>query len=220
MVMDVLRQVRRGQPENTSAEEQAMREVVAVWARDRWGADMRIIHELALRDRRIDMLCVPAADLIGIEIKGPRDRLDDDRLPGQLKEYGYFLPEVWLIVHKKWTDHRMVASARVNLAVLDGDRLEVRGLAAKDLRKAARDEMCCSRLIELLWNAELYRMAKRAGVPVEIAPGKMLPPAKARAMMARTLTGHEIVKGVCLELRNRPLVGMASDEVVSERAPP
>lgn len=215
------RPIRRGQPENTSAEEQAMREAIAIWARWRWGVDMRIIHEIALRDRRLDMLIVLPSDLIGIEVKGPRDRLGDGRLSAQLREFGFFVPEVWLIVDKKWADHDLVREAffRANVAVVSGGTVTPAGTVGLDPKRVTRDEMCCSRLIELLWNAELIRAAKRAGLPIEPLPGKYLPMPQVRAMMARLMTGQEIMKAVCAELRERPLVGIASDDVVSAGAP-
>lgn len=212
---------RRGTPANTGAQEQALREVIAMWARGRFGADMRIIHELALGDRRIDMLIVLPADLIGIEVKGPKDRLDD-RLKGQLRTFSFYLPEVWLAVDEKWRDVDAYRWCGVNrLAIIKGMPIEE---PPTERRDAHRDELCCSRLLELLWSAETLRIARRHALPSEYAPGKSFPIQRVKGMIARMLTGQEIVTAVCAELRARPLTGMASDEplnaVVTARAPP
>lgn len=155
------------------------------------------------------MLVVTPADIIGIEVKGPKDRLDD-RLKGQLRTFLLYLPEVWLAVDERWRDADPYRWCGVNrLAIVNGLPVEE---PPTERRDAHRDDLCCSRLLELLWNAETYRVAKRADVPAEYAPGKLLPPARVKSTLARMLTGHEIVKQVCLELRSRPLTGMASDE--------
>ena len=42
---------------------------------------------------------------------------------------------------------------------------------------------------------------------------------KVKRMLARMLSGHEIVKQVCIELRARPLVGLGSDTPMRELKP-
>lgn len=200
-------------PANTSPEEQAIRVVVDAWARKRWGADIRAIHELALGNRRIDMVMVQKADIIGIEIKGPRDRLGDGRLAEQIKEFSFYVPEVWLVIDAKWQTHEAMRgiAAYCNVAVHDAGEI----LVPKHLRYARdgmRDELVCSRLLELLWSAETVAIARRNTVPFEASPGLALPKRKIQGIMARMMTGHQIVKECCAELRNRPLVGMQSDE--------
>lgn len=210
-------------PANTSPEEQAMREVVDAWGRARWGADVRVLHELAMGDRRIDMVFVLPADLVGVEIKGPKDGFTKERIGPQIREFRFFLPEVWLVVAPKWESHPLWRSSMgVNKAVVvDG---QVSEQPARERRDALRDDLCCSRLLELLWTSEAHRLARRHGVPDEYAPGRAFPVGRLKSTIARMLTGHQIVKGVCAELRARTLTGMASDEplnqVVSARPPP
>lgn len=205
-------------PRNTSAAEQAMRRAVDAWGRARWGDDMRVIHELAMGDRRIDMVFVLPGDLIGVEIKGPTDSVAADRVEWQLREYRHYLPEVWLIAAAKWERHAFWRKhlPAINKAVVrEGQVVE---LPPRTKRQASRDDLCCSRLLELLWTVETYRIAKMANVPYEYAPGQALPAGQVKGTLARLLTGQEIVRYVCGELRARPLTGMASDEPLSAEA--
>lgn len=208
---------RRGTPANTSPQEQAIREVVDAWGRARWGTDVRVLHELALGERRIDMVFVLPADLIGVEVKGPQDSIGADRVLPQLHEFGRYLPEVWLVVAEKWEHHAIFRKhLPCNKAIAVDGRIEER--PPRDRRQATRDDLCCSRLLELLWTSETMRVARRATVPYEYALGKALPTRQVKASLARMLTGHEIVKAVCTELRARPLTGMASDEPLNSVA--
>jgi len=197
---------------NTSLEEQAIRTMVEAWGRTRFG-DVRIIHELALGERRIDMVFVGRDDIVGVEIKGPRDSLSDGRLPEQLREFNFYLPEVWLAVAPRWLKHRDV-KRRQNLLLPTGQGIEVVKDKKKDGKfRPERDEFFCSRLIELLWVDEAARIAQRT----DVIPGVTLtrePVWKVKRLLARMLSGHEIVKQVCIELRARPLVGRGSDRAM------
>lgn len=193
---------------NTSLEEQEIRTLVEVWGRKRFG-DVRVIHELVLGERRIDMVFVGKDDIIGVEIKGPRDSLSDGRLPEQLREFNFYLPEVWLAVAPRWRKHRDVRRRR-NLLLPTESGVEVVHDKRDGKFRPERDEFFCSRLIELLWVDEAARIAQRT----DVIPGVALtrePTWKVRRMLARMLSGHEIVKQVCMELRARPLVGRGSD---------
>ncbi len=182
---------------------------MTVWGRKRYG-DVRCIHELELGRRRIDMVMVAQSDIVGFEIKGPRDRIDD-RLSGQLYEYALYLPEVWLVVAEKWRDHPKVIYTP-NLLVVMKDGLIVDKRIGKP---ADRDEMCCSRLLERLWNGEAARIALRLGLIQPQLVSKM-PGQKVKNILARMLTGHEIMKQVCIELRARSLTGIGSDPASGE----
>lgn len=193
---------------NTSLEEQEIRVAVEAWGRQRFG-DVRVIHELAMGDRRIDMVFVCRDDIVGVEIKGPKDSLSDGRLPGQLREFNFYLPEVWLAVAPRWLKHADVKRRR-NLLLPTGDGIEVVKDKGDGVFRPERDEYFCSRLIELLWVDEAARVAQRT----DVIPGVTLtrePVWKVKRMLARMLSGHEIVKQVCIELRARPLVGLGSD---------
>jgi hypothetical protein len=196
---------------NTSLEEQEIRVAVEAWGRARFG-DVRIIHELALGERRIDMVFVGLADIVGVEIKGPRDSLSDGRLPEQLREFNFYLPEVWLAVAPRWLKHRDV-KRRQNLLLPTEQGIEVVNDRKDGKFRPERDEFFCSRLIELLWVDEAARIAQRT----DVIPGVTLtrePTWKVKRLLARMLSGHEIVKQVCIELRARPLVGRGSDRAM------
>ena len=193
---------------NTSTEEQEIRIAVEAWGRRRFG-DVRVIHELALGDRRIDMVFVCRDDIVGVEIKGPKDSLSNGRLGEQLREFNFYLPEVWLAVAPRWLKHTDVKRRR-NLLLPTESGIEVVKDKGDGKFRPERDEYFCSRLIELLWVEEAARIAQRT----DVIPGVTLtrePVWKVKRMLARMLSGHEIVKQVCLELRARPLVGLGSD---------
>jgi hypothetical protein len=196
---------------NTSAEEQEIRAAVEVWGRKRFG-DVRIIHEFALGERRIDMVFVCRDDIVGVEIKGPRDSLSDGRLAHQLREFNFYLPEVWLAIAPRWRKHADVRRRR-NLLLPSENGLAIVKDKGDGKFRPERDEFFCSRLIELLWVDEAARIAQRT----DVIPGVTLtrePTWKVKRMLARMLSGHEIVKQVCIELRARPLVGLGSDRAM------
>ena len=196
---------------NTSIEEQDIRAAVEIWGRKRYG-DVRVIHELALGERRIDMVFVGRDDIVGVEIKGPRDSLSDGRLAGQLREFSFYLPEVWLAVAPQWRKHADVRGRR-NVLLPTEDGIVIAGEKTDGKFRPERDEFFCSRLIELLWVEEAARIAQRT----DVIPGVTLtrePTWKVKRLLARMLSGHEIVKQVCIELRARPLVGRGSDRAM------
>lgn len=192
---------------NTGKAEQQIRVAVIAWMAARRGADVRVIHELALGRRRIDLAFVYESDVVGVEIKGPRDSIGDGRLAEQMREYGFYLPEIWLAVHPKWRDHRDVIY-HSNLLTVFPDGV----VADKTVgRGPLRDELCCSRLIERLWDGEARAIAGRLGL-LQVQMVESMPGHKVRAVLARLLSGQEIMREVCRELRSRPLTGLGSDQ--------
>ncbi len=198
---------------NTGAAEQAMRVALIEWMAARKGDDVRVIHELALGNRRVDLAFVYPDDIVGVEIKGPRDSIGDGRLALQMEMYNFYLPEVWLAVHPKWRDHDAVR-LHSNLLVVFPDGAVVEKRVGND---PLRDELCCSRLIERLWDGEARAIVGRLGL-VQIQMLEKMRSHKVRAILARLCTGQEIMREVCRELRTRPLTGMGSDQAHA-RAP-
>lgn len=198
---------RNEQPAGRSGEESKMRECIAAWGRKRW-PDARVLHELCLGERRIDMLFVRERDIIGFEIKSSRDRLD--RLRAQMVEYSRYVPEVWLAVAPRWSDHdeahrwgnRVIVDAAAGSVDADG--------AWPPARRAHRDELSINRLLELLWREEAARIAQRTDVIPGAVPTRE-PLRKILPMLSRLLTGNDILREVCAELRSRPFVGIGSD---------
>ena len=155
---------------NTSIEEQEIRTAVEAWGRKRFG-DVRVIHELALGERRIDLVFVCRDDIVGVEIKGPKDSLSDGRLPEQLREFNFYLPEVWLAVAPRWLKHADVKRRR-NLLLPTGDGIEIVKDKGDGKFRPERDEYFCSRLIELLWVEEAARIAQRTDVIPGVTPAR------------------------------------------------
>ncbi len=191
-----------------SVEEARMRVAIAAWGQRRWPG-YRCIHEVPLSERRIDMAFVGTKDLVGIEIKSSRDKLD--RLEGQIEEYSRWLPEVWIAVAAKWENHGSLQCGRCNLIIVDDSALASGVVEYRQGLRPYRDELVCSRMLGLLWREEAARIAQRTGV----IPGTSLtkdPRHRILPMLARLLTGNEIMREVCAELRQRPAFGRQSDE--------
>ncbi len=185
-----------------------MRVAIAAWGQRRWPG-YRCIHEVPLSERRIDMAFVGTKDLVGIEIKSSRDKLD--RLEGQIEEYSRWLPEVWIAVAAKWENHGSLQCGRCNLIIVDDSALASGVVEYRQGLRPYRDELVCSRMLGLLWREEAARIAQRTGV----IPGTSLtkdPRHRILPMLARLLTGNEIMREVCAELRQRPAFGRQSDE--------
>ncbi len=196
-------------PANRSSEELQLRAAAAAWGRKRLPG-CRVIHELVCGERRADLVFVGEKDLIGVEIKSSRDRLD--RLDEQIKEYGRYFPEVWLFIAPKWTQAAKKLAKELsgmNIAVGHPGRVEV--LRPSRAKPPYRDELVTARMLEWLWVDEAARIANRTQVIPGPVVGSRYPAANVRKLLARLLTGNEIIREVCRELRARPLVGQMSD---------
>ena len=197
-----------------SPEEARIRCALAAWGHRRWPG-YRCLHEVPLSERRIDMAFVGVKDIVGIEIKSSRDRLD--RLEGQIEEYRRWLPEVWVAVATKWRDHDAVQFSRRNLIVVDDAARGVPDVIEhRRGRRPYRDELVCSRMLGLLWREEAARIAQRTGVIPGNSPTRD-PRHKILPMLARLLTGNEIMREVCTELRQRPAFGWQSDRPIGRK---
>jgi len=194
-------------PLNTSAEEQAMRRAVDGWARQRW-PDARMIDELVLGERRIDRVYVRPNDIIGIEFKGPRDTVTGERISKQMREFNFYLPEVWLAVHARLADHEAIKYYRNVLVVSDDGVVTELNFFGQ---QPYRDELCCSRLLDHLWKSEALAIGARRGL-IQPQLGRKWKEGKIKSILARMLTGHEIMQECCAELRSRPLTGLGSDK--------
>ncbi len=185
-----------------------MRDAVILWGQRRWPG-YRCIHEVPLSDRRIDIAFVGIKDIVGVEIKSSRDRLD--RLEDQVEEYRRWLPEVWIAVARRWQGHEMLPSSGRNLIVIDDCDEGFPDISeTRPGRRPYRDELVCSRMLGLLWREEAARIAQRTGVIPGTSPTRD-PRNKILPLLARLLTGNEIMREVCAELRQRPAFGWQSD---------
>lgn len=188
-----------------------MRDAVETWGRQRW-PKARVVHELVVGDCRIDMAFVSPDDLVGVEIKSSKDVLD--RLDKQLRVFREHLPEVWLAVAEKWRDVRedhwqgtfVVGETGVEMSVPtpSGVRLPV--------TPPNRNWTCYPAMLALLWADELRAVASRA----RISHSPRAAAYKLRPDMARLMTGDEILKGVCRELRGRNAFWKADPPIIEE----
>lgn len=181
-------------------ETERMRGMVAAWGRTRW-PDARAMFEVTCDDRRIDILFVRPADLIGVELKASTDTLA--RLEGQARAYNNWFPEWWLAIAPRWEipiKHRDLSRPlwRAGVLVADAEACDF-----KQKSMAVRDELVIMRTLEWLWASEAAAIAERT----DVWPGARryrAKRAKLQPMLARLLTGNEIMREVCRELRSRP----------------
>lgn len=198
-------------PANSESEELRMRAAVTAWGRARWPG-CRVLHELVLGRRRIDLLFVEERDLHGIEIKSGVDTLS--RLKGQLEEYQRYIPEIWVAAAPKWIKDGHIPGVYGNLLSIDStDTVRQHSPRAANIKdRPARDELVCSRLLDLLWYSEACAIAVRTDV-IPIRVQKQMKRGHVLKMLSRLLTGNEIIAEVCACLRARPegMVGHRSD---------
>lgn len=178
---------------NRSSEEFEMRAEIDLWGRKLWpGA--RVVHELVVdNSRRLDMAFIGTDYLIGVEIKSSRDKLD--RLNDQLDCFSRCIPLTILAVAPKW---RPSVNMRRNVDVFEvepGADVPVRGHSYY-----RPDRSITTPLLKLLWAQELRNICQRK----MILYGKKTAPMHATIpALARALTGDEIVREACRELRAR-----------------
>jgi len=185
-----------------SAEELAMRGAVEAWGRVRWPG-CRVMHELQVGGCRIDLAFVTETNIAGVEIKSSRDTLK--RLDRQIEHYTAGLPEVWLAFAPKWLPHirdhnrlpwsvgKVMVDHTVLLEEIPWQEWSKHAYPAK------RDMVFTSPLLYLLLKTELLKLATHRGVShkSKITCTQLI------ERLARSLTGDEIVTGVCALLRQR-----------------
>lgn len=180
---------------NRSSEELEMRRAVEAWGRERWPS-ARVVHELVVGVRRIDMAFIGPSHLAGVEIKSGRDRLD--RLDPQLEAFRSALPEVWVFAAERWNDHSLpygIGRLWIGANGAVSSRHPTHGFP----QVADADRSVTVAMLGLLWQSELFSLAVRSGLPVT----RRTPIKPLIDIIARALTGDEIVAGVCAQLRAR-----------------
>lgn len=180
-------------PMQRSAEEFAMREAISAWGRARWPR-ARVVHELVVADRRIDMAFIEPDNLVGVEIKSSRDTLD--RLESQIRTFCEYLPCVVAALAPKWGTHGIAPCCGADDSFFCDATADpaIYGVGRIAVRRQVTVQM-----LRLLWAAEARAVAARTRVSFD----KRLTLRDAIPMLARALTGDEIVREVCRELRAR-----------------
>lgn len=190
---------------------------VEEWGRQRWpGA--RVIHELRVGGCRIDIAFVQPDHIAGIEIKSAKDTLE--RLPEQVRQYMRELPEVWVALAPKFVTaaHDDSLPWSVGRIVVDEGRIGEAIPCGQYQRRhdANPDVMLTAPMLHLLWRDEALWLAKWH----DIAVPPRLPLHKLVKVLARRLTGDEIVSGVCRSLRARPIRWAADPPIVDAALAP
>lgn len=197
-----------------SASEREIRDYAAGRLREMFpGA--RIIHELVVGGCRADLAAVQPERIALVEIKSEKDTLK--RLPEQVRQFERAAHDVIVIAHERWFDTSPYTNGAARF--VPGDELRDGSGSASvwAFPESAdryppgygnwtppkvwsrRPEPHAARLLELLWRAELLEEAFQH----RIACSKRATQTWLIAEMAWLMSGREIVRAVCRQLRQR-----------------
>lgn len=213
-------------PAYRSADEKAIRDDVVAWLRENRPAS-RIIHEINVCQggNRIDVLAVGESEIIAVEIKSARDKMD--RAPDQIAAMRGVAHHVYLAAHQCHMEAEIIgnpdvadgiiASAPIILRAPQCVRRDALFLAwprpSEDARTGMGDVRPWSRItpstplqtplppdaIHMLWRDELALICERHRISVN-----------ARSTMTTMLrdirwllNGREITQAICRALRER-----------------
>ncbi len=176
--------------------------------------EARIIHELVVGGCRADLAAVQPERITLVEIKSRKDTLK--RLEKQVRQFGRAAHEVIVIADEKWFDTtpynsgapRFVPSEALqqsapNVTVWAYPESEARpNYSGWSIPRwwGAHAEPHAARLLEICWKDELLAECQRHRIP---ATGRTSRPMMIRDM-ALLMTGREIARAVCRQLRMRP----------------
>ncbi|MBN7760302.1 NERD domain-containing protein [Nitratireductor aquibiodomus] len=213
-------------PAYRSAAEAEIREAVVSKIRmERPG--YRIIHEINARDfgNRIDVLAVGPAEIIAVEIKSEKDKLD--RLPAQIAAMRgaahhtiaaihekFLVPAPWAKGYKAVQAPKEAKGATIWAYPEAGAEAgRTYGCAAWDFPRQAVTAMLPADAIHMLWRAELHELCNR----LHVSLGKRPNMAQMVNALRWNCTGSELTKGICTMLRARKCIE-ADPEIVEVRA--
>ena len=181
-----------------------MRRALEAWGRERW-PDARLVHELVVaQERRIDMAFIQPGNIVGIEIKSSRDTLD--RLDEQMRVFTTHLPQVMVAVAPKWVEKSTPHFSRSDTVVVHGGIVGGWPIGNRPRRRIT------VQMLELLWAEEARAIAFR----MRLSQNRRLTLTDAVPLLARALTGDEIVREVCRELRARDAFPKSPDHPPSD----
>lgn len=190
-----------------SAEEAQMRDAVIAWGRARWPT-ARVIHELQIGGCRTDLAFVSPSNLAVIEIKSSLDVMD--RLDRQVRNYTANAPEVWIAFAPKWFGYiRDHAPYGVGWLQVEDGKVEDTfqfGPNYSGQRHANLDRLRTVPMLYLLLKPELQSLGRQYGLPIKAKMTCI----DLYQVLARGLTGDQIVHGACAHLRARS-VGWVAD---------
>lgn len=184
----------------------------------------RIVHELVVGECRADIAVVEPERLILFEIKSERDTLD--RLDRQMKTFAALSHGAVAVLHERWFDRTPYNDGKPRMA-FDGAHggFDVWSFPAPDLavyryasayrwdtpRPSIRQPRAFD-FLNLMWRDE---MAVEAGRH-RISCGPRANMAQMAEQMAYLMTGREIARAVCRQLRLRSFP--EADAPISESA--
>jgi hypothetical protein len=185
--------------------------------------DARIMHEVNASSfgNRIDVLAVAPAEIIAVEIKSAKDKLD--RLPDQLEAMRGCAHTVIAALHEKFLVEQRTR-ARASMIERDGEHFAlVRPDVAPfggtwifpEQRRSpagwhddlypwsepdhAIQQPLPAKAIDMLWRDELLAMCARFGIRVPKRPNMRV---MVNALRWQ-LTGRDLTRGICAALRER-----------------
>ena len=204
-----------------SVAEERLREKAVAALRERWPA-ARIIHELQLEQGgiRIDLAAVTEDFIALVEIKSERDVLK--RLPSQISRAMAVADEVRIVTVAKhlkgvtdirsyrcddgddWRDAAEAARA-IRGAVVMVERDDLGGILRQEesrWRKSVHNTPDPRARWDLLWAGEMRSAIGRHFGGAELRSNKM-PRDGMMAVAVEHMTGRELRRAVCAQLRNR-----------------
>jgi hypothetical protein len=185
---------------------------------------MQEVNQVAGGGCRFDVLAVDRAEIIAVEIKSAKDKLD--RLPAQVKAMRSVAHYTIAALHERF----LLPAREGQRETVQNEPMEVEGLTTwiypEKVQRADKYQTWtwheprvepCKTLppdaLYLLWNAELAALCERAGVSAGRRPSI--------TTMCNALrwgaTGRQITLGVCAALRARPM--LEGDDPMLEAAP-
>lgn len=195
-----------------SAAEREIRDLAAARLRQMM-PEARIIHELVVGGCRADLAAVQPERVTLVEIKSRKDTLK--RLEEQVRQFGRAAHEVIVIADERWFDTtpynngnpRFVPSdalqqAGANVTIWAyPERQERPSYSAWSIPRwwGAHAEPHAARLLEICWKDELLAECRRHRIA---ATSRTNMPTMIRDM-ALLMTGREIARAVCRQLRLR-----------------
>jgi hypothetical protein len=213
-------------PAHRSEAEREIRDAVVSKLR-RCRPNARIIHEINLLDGRVrcDVMAVDVAEIITVEIKSERDKLD--RLAGQLDAMKRTSHTAIAALHRKF----MPPVDSLAVPKLDGmswDQIVWWHPKAKDLAEAhhsafnwpdpplenALQVALPQEALSLLHAHELRELCGRLGIGLPQRPNMVV----AAAALRWGATGRDICRGICAALRSREWAAEADDPIKEDAA--
>jgi hypothetical protein len=193
----------------SSAEREIRDAVVARIGRDM--PDARVIHELVVHDCRADIAAVQRERVTLFEIKSEKDRLS--RLKRQVSRFEDASHETIVVAHARWFEEFDYNSGGRGFRPA-GDLVGLRHVWRYPEPQAGEfvvhwpwrfdapsiNQPHARRFLQLLWKAELLQEAHRH----RIVTSSRSAISAISGSMAYLMTGQEIAKAVCRQLRGRP----------------